>query len=110
LVSGSYDERQYSTAEAIGYMQSTAPERYNQEVVTLLAEVSELLSKSGEMLSDKTMHTDQLRKGMKLSRDLISEEGILLLSADQLLDEVAIERIREIEFNLEETFDVYISQ
>jgi response regulator RpfG family c-di-GMP phosphodiesterase len=109
LVSGSYDERQYSTTEAIGYMQNTAPERYNQKAVGILAEVSDLLGKSGDMLSDKTIHTDQLRKGMKLSRDLISEEGILLLSADQLLDDIAIERIREIEFNLEETFEVYIA-
>ena len=75
----------------------------------ILEEVSDLLGKSGDMLSDKTIHTDQLRKGMKLSRDLISEEGILLLSADQLLDDIVIERIREIEFNLEETFEVYIS-
>ena len=110
LVTGAYDERHYSTAEAINYMQNTAAERYNQQVVSTLFEVIELLSKSGEALSDKSIHSDQLRKGLKLSRDLISEEGILLLSADQVLDDIAIERIREIEFNLEETFTIYVSQ
>jgi len=91
-------------------MQQTAPERYNQAVVGILAEVIELMSQSGEAISDKNIRTEQLRKGMKLSRDLISEEGILLLSADQILDDLAIERIREIEFNLEEEFTVYVSQ
>ena len=110
LIGGSYDERQYSTTEAISYMQQTAPERYNQAVVGILAEVIELMSQSGEAISDKNIRTEQLRKGMKLSRDLISEEGILLLSADQILDDLAIERIREIEFNLEEEFTVYVSQ
>ncbi|WP_415893682.1 HD domain-containing phosphohydrolase [Neptuniibacter sp. PT8_73] len=110
MITGLYDEREYSTAEAIRYMQTTAPERYNQEAVNLLAEVVAGLSKTGEVLNDKQLSSDQLRKGMKLSRDLISREGILLLSADQVLDDVAIERIREMEFNLEETLEVYVSQ
>lgn len=110
LVLGAYDERHYSTAEAIAYMQEVAPERYNQNAVAALSEVVELLSQSGDALNDKVVHSDQLRKNMKLSRDLISEEGILLLSVDQVIDETAIERIREIEFNLEESFKIYVSQ
>ena len=110
MITGLYDERQYSTTEAITYMQSTAPERYNQQVVNILAEVIEGLSKTGDVLNDKKVLSDQVRKGMKLSRDLISREGILLLSAGQVLDDVSIERIREMEFNLEETLEVYVSQ
>lgn len=110
MITGLYDERQYSTMEAITYMQSTAPERYNQQVVNILAEVVEGLSKTGDVLNDKKVLSDQVRKGMKLSRDLISREGILLLSAGQVLDDVSIERIREMEFNLEETLEVYVSQ
>ncbi|WP_415887268.1 HD domain-containing phosphohydrolase [Neptuniibacter sp. QD37_6] len=110
MVSGLYDERQYSTTEAIRYMQATAAERYNQDVVEVLSEVIEGLSKTGDVLNDKQISSEQLREGMKLSRDLISQEGILLLSADQDLDEVAIERIREMEFNLEEALEIYVSQ
>ncbi|WP_415906535.1 HD domain-containing phosphohydrolase [Neptuniibacter sp. QD72_48] len=110
MVSGLYDERQYSTSEAIRYMQTTAVERYNQDVVEVLSEVIEGLSKAGDVLNDKQVSSEQLREGMKLSRDLISQEGILLLSADQDLDEVAIERIREMEFNLEEALEIYVSQ
>ncbi|WP_415911883.1 HD domain-containing phosphohydrolase [Neptuniibacter sp. QD37_11] len=110
MITGLYDERQYSTMEAITYMQSTAPERYNQQVVNILAEVVEGLSKTGDVLNDKKVLSDQVRKGMKLSRDLISREGILLLSAGQVLDDVSIERIREMEFNLEEALEIYVSQ
>lgn len=110
LISGLYDERQFSTSEAINYMQTTAPERYDQNIVSILQDTVELLSKDGETLKDTHLTSDQLRKGMKLSRDLISDDGILLLSADQILDETSIERIREMEFNLEESFKIYISQ
>lgn len=110
LITGLYDVRQFSTLEAINFMQSTAPERYDQSVVSLLAEVVERLSKDGETLKDTHLSSEQLRKGMKLSRDLISDEGILLLSSEQVLDETSIERIREMEFNLEETLEIYIAQ
>lgn len=110
LIHGLYDERAYSTAEALTYLSEKAKERYNQDVVALLAKVVEELSKSGDTLNDKAVFSDQLKPGMKLSRDLISGDGMLLLSADQVLDGVAIERIREMEFNLDETFKVYVSQ
>ena len=110
LITGLYDEREYSTSEALNYLQKTASERYNQDVVSELVSVIELLSKDGETLNDSALSSEQLRKGMKLSRDLISEQGILLLSVDQVLDETAIERIREMEFNLEETFEIFVSQ
>lgn len=110
MIKGHYDEREYSTAEAISYLKGKAAERYNQEVVEALEYAVELLSKSGEVLSDKAVTSDQLRSGFKLSRDLISEDGMLLLSADQKLDNTAIERIREMEFNLEESFKIYVSQ
>lgn len=110
LITGLYDEREYSTSEALNFLQNTASERYNQQVVSELVNVIEMLSKDGEALNDIVVSSEQLRKGMKLSRDLISEQGILLLSVEQELDETAIERIREMEFNLEEAFEIFVSQ
>jgi len=109
LITGLYNDQASSTTEAIKYMQQTAPERYDQEIVGILSEVVASLSKEGVAIKDNHLSSDMLRKGMKLSRDLISEEGILLLSADQVLDDTSIERIREMEFNLEENFKIYIN-
>jgi len=109
LINGLYDERHYSTGEAISYLQTTASERYNQSVVTILKEMVDLLAKTGESISDQRVSSVDLKIGMKLTRDLISETGILLLSVDQVLDEITIERIREMEFNLSETFSIYVS-
>lgn len=110
LIYGLYAERRYSTSEALEYLSETAKERYNQEVVAALAEVVEELSQEGEILSDSTIFSDQLRQNMILSRDLISNDGIMLLSEGQQLDDTAIERIREMEFNLQESFKIYVKQ
>jgi|GEM_PF-3604894 len=48
--------------------------------------------------------------GMTLSRDLFSPSGILLLGTGQVLNETLIERIREMEYNLEEFFQFYIQR
>ncbi|WP_286237203.1 HD domain-containing phosphohydrolase [Neptuniibacter halophilus] len=110
LIRGVYSERQHSTDEALKYLSETAAERYNQAIVEILREVIGALSKDGEVLSDKILFSDQLRPGMVLSRDLISADGILLLGAEQRLDATAIERVRDLEFNLEEQFKIYVSQ
>ncbi len=110
LIYGLYAERRYSTSEALEYLSETAKERYNQEVVSALAEVVEELSQEGETLSDSAIFSDQLRQNMILSRDLISNDGIMLLSEGQQLDDTAIERIREMEFNLQESFKIYVKQ
>lgn len=110
LLYGFYDERPYSTIEAINYLQTTAAERYNQNIVTILIAAIKALSDTGDAINDKCIHSDQLAKGMKLTRDLISEEGIMLLSVGQRLDDISIARIREIESNLDDDLQIYVSQ
>lgn len=110
LIYGLYSERRYSTTEALEYLSDTAKERYNQDVVSVLTEVVEELSQEGDTLSDSALFSDQLRPGMVLSRDLISDDGLMLLSEEQQLDDTSIERIREMEFNLQESFKIYVKQ
>lgn len=109
LITGTYQERAFSTSEAIEYLKHYATERYDDDVVSALENVVNALSKSDGLTKDAAIGSLELRKGMKLSRDLISGQGILLLSAGQQLDDATIERVREIEFNLEETFSIYVT-
>lgn len=110
LINGLYDERHYSSSEALKYLSETAAERYNQNVVTILGKALEELAQEKEIYNDCCIKSHELKAGMMLSRDLISDEGILLLSADQIIDAAAIERIRDMEFNLQELFKIYVTQ
>lgn len=110
LTTGTYQERAFSTIEAIDYLKNYATERYDDDVVVALEGVVNSLSKSDGLTKDNSVVSQELRAGMKLSRDLISGQGILLLSAGQQLDDATIERVREIEFNLSETFNIYVQK
>lgn len=110
LIHGGYSERAYSTAEAIQYMRTTASERYNKDALDLLVKALQELSVKGTALSDEYIGSIDLKPGMRLSRDLLSEQHVLLLSAGMLMDQVAIERLREMEHNLGEHFKIYVQQ
>ena len=110
LIQGRYQTKNFSTTEALDYLHHYAHERYNLDVVEKLIEAISSLAKQGEVLTDAKFSTQELLPGMQLSRDLVSGHGVLLLSAGQHLDGVVIERIREIEFNLEEIFEVFVNR
>ncbi|WP_372835274.1 HD domain-containing phosphohydrolase [Pontibacterium sp.] len=108
LISGTYQERAYSTNEALNYLKNYATEKYDDDVVNTLERVVQVLSNEGEINQDDCIGSKELKVGMALSRDLISGQGILLLSVGQVIDKTVIERVREIEFNLEEHFEIYV--
>ena len=110
LVNGRYQEQPLSTEDALEYLQGYASERYNPEVVAILGQVLKQLGKEGETLHDRVIRSSDMEIGMTLSRDMLTGEGVLLLSAGFVLDEIAIQRIREMEINLSEILEIFVEQ
>ncbi len=108
LVNGRYQEHALSTEDALNYLQSYASERYNPEVVAMLGKALSQLSKEGDALQDRVIRSSDMEIGMKLSRDMLTDEGVLLLSAGFILDEISIQRIREMEINLSEILEIFV--
>lgn len=110
LINGRYQARAFSTTEALDYLHRYAQERYNPAFVARLQVVVKGLAREGETLHDQSILCCEARSGMQLSRDLVSEQGVLLLSAGLQLDQQAIDRLLEMEHNLGEQFEIYIAQ
>lgn len=110
LVNGRYQTQALSTEDALNYLQGYARERYNPEVVVMLANALAQLSKAGNALQDRVIRTSDMVVGMKLSRDMLTSGGVLLLSAGFILDELSIDRIREMEINLSEILEIFVEQ
>ena len=68
------------------------------------------LSKAGKGMHDLRVNSRDLKPGMQLTRDLICDQGILLLSEGLSLDRNSIERIQEMELNLNEQFTLFIKK
>jgi response regulator RpfG family c-di-GMP phosphodiesterase len=110
LVAGRYSDRAFSTVEALAYLNNYATEKYNDEIVNLLVKILPKLSKEGKGMHDLRINSGDLKVGMQLTRDLISDEGILLLSEGLAMDKESIVRIQEMELNLSEQFKIFIKQ
>jgi len=110
LVSGLLLKRPLGSDEALDYLKEHAGTRYRQDAVDALAVLLPLMSREGEAQIDGTVTTAEMEAGMVLSRDLVNEHGILLLTRGFKLDAVAMQRIRELEANLGESFELYVVQ
>ena len=69
----------------------------------------------GEPLVEKvggefSVSAAKLEPGMVLSRDLVSRDGLLLLSADHLLDEKLIQQIIDFEKKNDGNLSIWVSQ
>lgn len=89
---GTLAQRRYNPEDACKVIAESRGKRYDPEVVDAFLEIVGKVDAdySGEIV----LPADQLKPGMVLSRDLLSRDGVLLLSADYLLDDSLIRQIR----------------
>lgn len=108
LVNGMLQQRPFSTEEALVYLQKHAGTCYRADAVELLARLLPKKTDKGTATRDKAIFTLDMKVGMVLSRDLYYRDDILLLTKGFRLDEVSMERIRELEANMDEIFKLYV--
>lgn len=107
LQSGQLVQRQLSATQAAGLLADSRGKRYDPDVVEAFYTV-----RTGrhvvDRVSDIAMGVQQLREGMRLSRDLVSEEGGLLLSADHVLNQRLLKQLADFERRSGATLQLYI--
>ena len=108
LINGRYQPRPYSSKEAIQFMRDFDVQRYDIHLIETLAGAVETLAKEGEAIQDERIHSHGMKPGMALTRDLLSEQGVLLLSAGAKLDQDIIDRLTDMEENLGEQLEIYV--
>lgn len=107
LQSGQLVQRQVNATQAAGLLADSRGKRYDPDVVEAFYNV-----RTGrhvmDGVSDIAMGVHQLRAGMRLSRDLVSEEGGLLLSADHVLSERLLKQLADFERRSGATLQLHI--
>jgi len=90
---GTLTERRMSADEARAQIVQSRGKRYDPEVIDAFVEL--LGNAPREVVLEQPVSYANLKPGMVLSRDLLSREGVLLLSSDYILDAVLIRQIQE---------------
>jgi response regulator RpfG family c-di-GMP phosphodiesterase len=95
LQTGVLVQRKLRPDEAVSMIIRGRGSRYDPQVVDAFQDV--ISGKNTDAPLDFEASTRELRPGMVLSRDLITSDGFLLLSADNRLDEKMIKQITDFE-------------
>ena len=97
LQAGSLLSKRLTDNEAREYLLEGRGKRYDPKVTDVFLEMLGAIDTSAYAGPEVKIPASALRRGMALARDLVSPEGLLLLSKDYLLDDAMIEQIRSFE-------------
>ncbi len=100
--------RTLTVPDAREFIVSRSGTAYDPEVVEAFVAVLEARAEGHGEVRERHLSTVELRPGMLLSRDLLSNDGILLLTKGYQLTEILIDRIQAFENESEGRFIVYV--
>lgn len=97
----------YTATDAREYLIEHKGKKYDPQVVDIFIEqLGDIKDDSAK--GDKQVVTKQLKVGMKLTKDLVTKNGVLLLSSDYVLGEHMIKQIVSLEQSLGEKFVLFV--
>ncbi len=109
LQTGTLIARRVTPKEALDFIVKNRGKRYDPKVVDALTAgtAAEALAEAPRIQGFKTA-AKGLQPGMTLTADLITAEGVLLLSRGYLLDEQLVGKIQSLEKSLGSEFEIYV--
>jgi response regulator RpfG family c-di-GMP phosphodiesterase len=106
LQAGLLQNRRYSENDARLWLVDGRGNRYDPVLVDLFNEKNADANEPRE--PDTLLKTGQLRAGMVLSRDLVNQDGCLLLAHGHVLTESLVQQVRQFEQAEEVSLELYI--
>ena len=103
---GALVQRRLPADEARKIIYDSAGKRYDPSVVAAFRALTE--GDVPEPISDLAVLSGQLVPGMVLSRDLVSREGLMLLSADHVLDARLIAQVQDFEAKSDARLSIHV--
>lgn len=109
LQKGKITSKKMSAAEAKDYLKQYVDIKYDPNIVPVfLTDV--LKDKDVQHINSKHVKSSELIPGMILANDLVTNEGVLLLSAGFILNKSLIDKIQNFVHSIQEELDIYVQQ
>lgn len=91
---GTLQAKKLNRDEAIALIKKNSGKRYDPDVVEAFCSIVTGAVKATQSEHEREVASNDLRPGMKLARDIVARDGLLLLAADHVLDARVIEQIK----------------
>ncbi|NHZ81233.1 response regulator [Massilia sp. CCM 8695] len=103
---GALVQRRVLAPDAKQIIYDAVGKRYDPKVVAAFRALMD--GEPVEKLRDQAMVAKYLTPGMTLSRDLVTPDGVMLLSADHVLDERLIQQVQDFESKNEVRLNIWV--
>jgi response regulator RpfG family c-di-GMP phosphodiesterase len=111
MLSGALAKRKLSEEDARALVEKNRGKRYDPKVVDALLAVLDRMAREAPhktAIAERKVGVHELQAGMVLSRDLITPSGLMMLSAQHLLDDRMIHKIVDFEKSAELNLFAYV--
>ncbi len=106
---GSLTTNKIPAKDARDFIVNNSGKRYDPRVVAVFAGLAVESVLDAQVEKGTKIVSRNLRAGMTMTNDLITKDGVLLLSRGYLLDEHLIAKIQSVEKSLGSEFDIYVT-
>lgn len=109
LQRGSLASTRYSTSQAQTFLTNNKGTRYDPRVVEAYLAMLGQPDSETDREPEEVMRSEALQEGMVLARDLVTRDGILLLSGGYILETKLIEKIQQFERAVGYELTIFVS-
>lgn len=106
---GSLTTTKMSPKDARDFIVNNSGKRYDPRIVAIFAGLPVDSALATPVEKGTKVASRDLRAGMTMTNDLVTKDGVLLLSRGYLLDEHLIAKIQNVEKSLGSEFDIYVT-
>lgn len=108
LCSGLYFKDKYSGTDAIEYLAAHSGTKYDPDLQKVYAKLLTKLTDTSTQLNDRIRKTRELIPGEVISRDLINQDGVLLVSKGTVLSVPIIDKLIDIEVRCKRELNAFV--
>ena len=99
----------HSRVEALKHIRKNCGTLYDERIFSVLEKIKENRAEQTAVTSSVVMlNTDSLNPGMEIARDLVNDQGLLLLTAGKVLNATIIERLKQFEVDFDTEYTLYV--
>jgi response regulator RpfG family c-di-GMP phosphodiesterase len=107
---GLYFNDAYSPIDALDFMDRYSGKKYDKALLMLYRKFIAQLSKTEGLQQDRLLTITDLKLGMELSRDLVTNEGLLLITKGTLLNKLTIQKLTDLQERNTQQLNVFIKE
>ncbi len=105
---GLIEQKKYQPNMAKSYLKAKSKVNYDKDLVEKFIDFIEKFDSDASLTEETKIRSSDLKEGMVLSRDLVTEDGMLLLTKGKQLDASMIERVAKIDRDYEEYLKIFV--